>query len=73
MNVYISIHLSNKSANLGEHPPHGEVGLPLAAFIFSQFLEQLQKLLRMLSSLSHIVEEAAEQVQYLSLPGLAVS
>ena len=51
-------YLPNEGPYLGENPSHGQVGLPLAGLVFEQLLQELQKLLSMLTSVTHLIQEA---------------
>ena len=64
--------LSNENSDPWQHSPHGEIHLPLTATILYQLLEQLEKLLGVLSGLCHLVQEAAQHVQDLTLSRFGV-
>ena len=51
----------NEGPYLGQHAPHSKVGLPLATGVFDESLQELQELLRMLTSRTNIIQKTTQE------------
>ena len=56
--------LRDESANPRQYAPHGQVGLPLAARVVAQLLQQLEVLLSALTGRPNIIKKTGVKYRY---------